>query len=546
VTRRILSARVELVREGIDRLGIDAVWQSLVAVHAIRVGGAATAAILADLPRRDPDWDLDLLDGLQMDERSVLYEYSLAYVDRADRKASGQFFTPDDVARFLASRAARFDPGTWIDPCCGVGNLSFWLAAAQPDPRRFVADRLVLVDSDPRALLIARALLATEFALDAAQYAALVGRSRVADALTDDLPPFDYALMNPPYVVVPRDDRFAATESRDLYAYFLERMLTLGRRGIVAITPQSFTSGRKFAGLRRLLVRRLEAMDVYCFDNVPDNVFRGVKFGSQNSNRVNSTRAAVLVGLQGEVDAPRRHRITPLLRWRAHERAELFAAADDFLADLQADEDRAFPKVGASLVPLHRAMLECDTIIRDLVAAEPTAYPLDVPVTPRYFLSAVKRVLDRGHVHRLYFRDADARDRAAVVLNSSLAYWWWRAYEGGITVSRGILLSVPVPIAAADPALVAALEASEADNVVVKRNASRPNENVKHPWRLLRMLNEAVAPDDVDALLATHANSHLGLPPARLSRGSRSAAEGDARRASPRLRNPLPERAAGT
>lgn len=534
MTRRILSARVELVREGIDRLGIDVVWQSLIAAHATRVAGPATAAILADLPRRDPTWELDLLDGLQMDERSVLYEYSLAYVDRVDRKASGQYFTPDDVARFLASRAARFPPGTWIDPCCGVGNLSYWLAAAQPDARRFVAEQLVLVDRDPRALLIARALLATEFRLDGTQYAALVERSRVADALTDDLPPFDYALMNPPYVVVPRDDRFAAAESRDLYAYFLERMLTLGRRGIVAITPQSFTSGRKFAGLRRLLVRRLEAMDVYCFDNVPDNVFRGVKFGSQNTNRVNSTRAAVLVGLSGEADAPRRHRITPLLRWRAHERADLFAVTDDFLADLQADEDRAFPKVGAALVPLHRTMLECDTTVRDLVVPGPTRYPLDVPVTPRYFLSAVKRVLDRGHVHRLFFATEADRDRAAVVLNSSLAYWWWRAYEGGITVSRGILLSVPVPIAAADPALVAALEASEVDNVVVKRNAGRPNENVKHPWRLLRLLNEAVAPDDVDALLATHANSHLGIP--RGSSAARSAA----------YRDPPPARASGT
>jgi hypothetical protein len=179
-------------------------------------------------------------------------------------------------------------------------------------------------------------------------------------------------------------------------------------------------------------------------------------------------------------------------------------------------------------VPLHRAMLECDETVRDLVAAGPTAYPLDVPVTPRYFLSAVKRVLDRGHVHRLYFHDAEARDRAAIVLNSSLAYWWWRAYEGGITVSRTILLSVPVPIGDADPALVAALDASEVENVVVKRNAGRPNENVKHPWRLLRMLNQAVAPDDVDALLATHANSHLGT--AVPSRGLRSAAAGDASR----------------
>ncbi len=520
MTRRILHARAELVAEGIDRLGVEAFWHSLVAAHVTRVGGAAMSAILSDLPERGREVTDDLIDGLTISEINVLYEFSLAYVDRSSRKSSGQFFTPDDVARFLATRAAALPEGTWIDPCCGIGNLSYWLAHEQADPRRFLAERLVLVDRDPLALTIARALLATEFGLDAAQYRAVVTRSRVADALTDDLPPFDYALMNPPYVVVPRDDRFTdAADSRDLYAYFLERMLKLGRRGIVAITPQSFTSGRKFAGLRRLLVRRLQTMDVYCFDNVPDNVFRGVKFGSQNSNRVNSTRAAVLVGLIGEAsaagsaEAPRRHRITPLLRWRAHERSDLFEAADDFLAPLQPDEDRAFPKVGAALVPLHRAMLECDTTVRDLTVPGPTAYPLDVPVTPRYFLSAVKRVLDRGHVHRLYFPTAESRDRAAIVLNSSLAYWWWRAYEGGITVSRTILMSVPVPIGDADPALIAALEVSEHENVVVKRNAGRRNENVKHPWRLLRMLNLAVAPDYVDDLLATHANSHLGIAP---------------------------------
>jgi hypothetical protein len=58
------------------------------------------------------------------------------------------------------------------------------------------------------------------------------------------------------------------------------------------------------------------------------------------------------------------------------------------------------------------------------------------------------------------------------------------------------------------------------------------------------MLNEAVAADDVDALLATHANSHLGTTPAPPSRGLRSAAEGDA------SRNPWPAlppaRASGT
>jgi hypothetical protein len=522
VTRRLLRARAELVAEAIDRLGIAAVWQSLVAVHAERVGAGlgdgegdgladatATSAILADLPERDPEWAHDLLDGLTMSERSVLYEFSLAHADRDSRKASGQFFTPDDVARFLAARAATFPEGTWIDPCCGVGNLSYWLADAQADPASFVADRLVLVDRDPLALLIARALLATEFGLDAAGYAALSARSRVADALTDELPAFDFALLNPPYVGVPRDDRFVSADARDLYAYFLERMLQLGR-GLVAITPVTFTSGPKFAALRRLIVRGLEVLDLYCFDNVPDFVFRGVKFGSQNSNQVNSTRAAVIVGLAGDAAAARRHRITPLLRWRAVEREQLLAAADDFLAELQPDEARAFPKVGAALVPLYRSLLAAESTVGDLLVREPTPYVLQVPIALRYYLAAVQRPLDRDNVHRLYFATAEDRDRAWIVLNSSLAYWWWRVYEGGIVVSKALLTSVPMPLRSAPASLVAELARSENENLVLKLNAGLATANVKHPWRVLRDLTTAVAPGYVDALLATHANTSLG------------------------------------
>ncbi len=509
---RLLRARVELVHEAIDRLGgLEPAWSALVAAHALRADRPSSAAI-ADAfggPAAGVD---DLLDGLTLTQISVLYESSLAHVDHRSRKSSGQYFTPDDVARFLAERAAGFPPGVWIDPCTGVGNLAHALAAAQPDPAAFVAEHLVLVDRDPLALRIAVALLSLEFEAERSVWPALRDRARVADALADPLPDYDFAILNPPYVQVPRDDRFAVAEARDLYAYFLERMLRDGR-GLVAITPQSYTSGRRYAPLRRLLVRECAELDVYCFDNVPDTVFRGVKFGSQNSNRVNSTRAAILVARRHPEGTPHRHRITPLLRWRAHERATLLATADEFLAPLQPDADRAFPKVGADLVDLHRALAATEQTVGDLLADEPTAFHLDVPITPRYFLTAARRELDRGHRIRLHFVTAADRDRAAVVLNSSLAHWWWRVYEGGITVSRTTLLGIPVPLDAAPPHLLADLERSERDNVVVKVNAGLRNENVKHPWWLLRRLNAAVAPDHVDALMGTHANSDLPARP---------------------------------
>jgi hypothetical protein len=523
---RLLLARADQVADGIDLLGIDGAWHTLLAIRAEHESGPSSAVIIASFTGRDTSWGADLLDGLSISEISVLYEYSLAYVDRHSRKLAGQFFTPDDVARFLATRAALFPAGTWIDPCCGVGNLSWWLAEAQPNPERFVADRLVLVDRDPLALRIACALIALEFERSESIWAALTSRSQHGDALTDELPAFDFAILNPPYLLVPRDDRFRAGEARDLYAYFIERMVTNGH-GIVAISPQSFTSGRKFAEFRRMLVDNLAVMDVYCFDNVPDNVFRGIKFGSQNTNRVNSTRAAVLIGHAGDRSSPamtdpskRRHRITPLLRWRTRERGALFAAADTFLAPLQPDAERAFPKVGASLIPLHSAILACEATVGDLMVTETTPFPLDVPATPRYFLSAVKRQLERTSSHRLHFATAADRDRAYIVLNSSVGYWWWRVYEGGITVSKSTLASLPLSLKHAPAPLVSELEASERENVVVKQNAGRANENVKHPWPLLRQLNRAVAPDFADELMAVHANSHV-------TAGERSALDRD-------------------
>ena len=73
--------------------------------------------------------------------------------------------------------------------------------------------------------------------------------------------------------------------------------------------------------LRKLLLNNFTTLDVYCFDNVPDNIFRGIKFGSKNTNTANSTRAGIIVARQNGNN--KTFRITPLLRWRVKERQKL-------------------------------------------------------------------------------------------------------------------------------------------------------------------------------------------------------------------------------
>jgi len=451
---------------------------------------------------------VDVLQHMSIGEVSFLYEYSLAYNDTAKRKDEGQYFTPDDVSRFLAERTSTFPTHTtWVDPCSGVGNLSYWLIKRQRNPEQFVSEHLYLVDKDPLALLIARTLFTVAFQrTNPRLFTALSPRFICRDFLAaDDLPAFDAAILNPPYVSGIKIDAFNTAPTGNLYAYFLERVASLCPAGYVSITPQTFTNAQSFRTLRHIILTSHAQLDVYCFDNIPDNIFSGIKFGSANTNKANSTRAGVIVAKQGARAA---HRITPLLRWRSHERAQMLETADDFLAPA-AFTDKLFPKVSKELRSFYDEVAAFDTRLGDVVEQRPTAHALQVPTTPRYFISANKSPVRRTSFKILYFASQQDMDRAYVVLNSSYMYWWWRVNDGGMTISEKTLLELPLPSIPSGHMrdLVAALERSEKTSKVVKLNAGKSIENVKHPAELVQKLTHFLFPEHAPHLTATHANS---------------------------------------
>jgi hypothetical protein len=63
----------------------------------------------------------------------------------------------------MASYSKKFSSGLWLDPCSGIGNLSWHLIAIQDDPEDFLLNNLLLSDKDELALLIARTLLTISF-----------------------------------------------------------------------------------------------------------------------------------------------------------------------------------------------------------------------------------------------------------------------------------------------------------------------------------------------------------------------------------------------
>jgi hypothetical protein len=492
----------------LDRLGLEKVWYSVLATHIHATRRADMQYILNEKEFKNIEiLNFDFLNGLSVGEISALYEYSLAYINRDKRKQEGQYFTPDDIAQVMAKKTLRFPKNkTWVDPCSGVGNLSFWLIQYQENPENFLKNNIYLIDRDELALFIARFILTVHFQKkDARLFKNIKPRFIAVDFLfSDTLPKYDYAILNPPYVVTEPDARFETSSARDMYAYFLEKVIKTSA-GFVSITPQSFTNGQKFYSLRKLLLKNFGSLAVYCFDNVPDTIFRGIKFGSKNTNTANSTRAGIIVAKQK--DGERLFRITPLLRWRVKERKKLLASLDDFLVTITPRED-IFPKLQKGLLPLYHFAKKQEMILAHLISQRPTAYTLMVPTTPRYFISALKMPVERTSFKILYFHTEREKNIAYVLLNSSYMYWWWRINDGGMTLSEKTLLTLPViEGVSANKRLISKIEQSEKMHKVTKRNAGKNNENVKHDPALVSEINTFLFPRFANALALTHSNS---------------------------------------
>lgn len=505
--RRVFSASA-VTRTVRDLLGTSKEqtrrnWlRAVVTVTGVRKGlSEEISSMLGVEPFED---DRNPLEGLTIGEIGVCYEALMAMSDRAGRKAAGQYFTPDDAAHFMAQQSAWFPEGTWMDPCCGVGNLSWHLAQVQPDSAKFVRDCLILVDIDETALLTAVALIGSDFLDedDVEGLRALHTRATCRDFLVKaELPKHDFVIVNPPYGRATSRPWLKTQATREYFAYFLERVATESA-GFIAVTPASYLSAPKFQVLRDVLDGGNCGGRVYAFDNVPDTMFRGYKFGSLNTSSTNFVRAAITVCSPEDTF----WRITPIIRWRSADRPRIFELAPALLAERQIGPDGEWVKLLPELADMWKELSAQQTTVRDLVVKQETPYSLTVGMTPRYYISAAYRNLSRGSKSILYFPTEEARDQAFLTLNSSIPYLWWRGLDGGVTLPRRVLMSTPVPLVPLKEKpfaeLVRELRDTEDGSITTKLNAGKINENVKRDPNLVSRLTEALlgASYDLSAL----------------------------------------------
>lgn len=470
------------------------------------------------------------LQNKNITEIGILYEIVLNHFNHTGKKNNGVYYTPEDAADFMAQHYTTFfnnPEGVWLDPCCGTGNLTQALLRNLPkhiNKEEFLLNNMRCMDIDATALKTARTLLTITYQKEIPDlYNRIQQNFHHMNYLDTNLNnddnslfhnnsmeiKYDYVIMNPPYVSKVKDNRYKTNKCGNYYAYFMENAAK-NSKGFISITPQSYTNSRKFEPLREILLEQNNNMNVYVYDNIPDSIFKGRKIGVTNSNTNNSVRASITTWKKTEEDSS--FKITPMLRWKATEREKIFTESVKQLTELENVSKTIFPKIHKELLNYYNNTGAMK--LGEIVSRTSTEYVLYVPSTPRYYITATRKTLNRSSMVTLFFNNEKDYDHAYLLLNSYIPYFYWRTLDGGMTLSKTTLLDIPfIDYVVGDPITiqnnVSSLLNSEDENLVVKVNAGKEQENIKHSSELRRSLTKLFVSneDEVNVMEQTTRNS---------------------------------------
>jgi adenine-specific DNA-methyltransferase len=254
------------------------------------------------------------------------YEH-LSSID--DRKKKGQFFTPPEACRYMASLFSLKPHGDFrlLDPGAGAGALAAAFCDRALELQSPVRLEIQLFENDPEVLpflrdtmrncadflsrkghTIAYEIHAKDFILDAA--AQIFGEPSLFQD-SAELGGFDGVIMNPPYFKLSKASAYARVMEDvvhgqpNIYAFFLAAGAQVLRPGgeMVAITPRSFCNGLYFRGFRRWFFAKMALDRIHLFESRTE-AFRDVLQESviTASHRLGEAAGSVTVSMSYGLD----------------------------------------------------------------------------------------------------------------------------------------------------------------------------------------------------------------------------------------------------
>ena len=432
-----------------------------------------------------------------------LYEAGLAEQDKNNKKKSGQYYTPNDVSKLMASWLYELAGSNICDVGCGTGNLILsYLSILKPEEviKLLDEERIFLYDFDKTAITIAQYSIALTYGITYLSKINVI----YGDFLNNNiqLPENSKVISNPPYAKVASiPDSWInsniQSNTKEFYAAFMEKIIE-SRNPAVIITPYSFLGGSKFQDLRNLL-SEVDGF-IVAFDNVPGNIFNGRKHGIFNTNTANSVRASItVVENKSQIKG---FKTTPLIRFKNEERGKLLNSK--VLKKLLSKQQQRTNSKSRMFARCHVELEDClenwksksTTFVNEFISKSQSEFTLYMPNTCRYFTTASKKKLNRGGFLSISLDNVDKFNFLYCLINSSFAYWWWRVYDGGITYPVSLFNSLPIfydLFTDEDKNFLSQItnEMIENENVytVTKMNAGNIQENIKFPRKYRDLLN---------------------------------------------------------
>ncbi len=447
----------------------------------------------------------NVLGILKVDNFGELYEKGLALVDKNKKKASGQYYTPDDVATVMANWLKPLDGENICDVACGTGKLilTYLQLFEKKEVQKFLSQkRLFLYDIDKTALNVCKSIILYTYGYEYEDDINII----CADFLDKNvkLPENCKVITNPPYANISEiPTTWVQTnvqkDTKELYSSFMEKIIEQSKSSVI-ISPYSFLGGSKFYSLR-LLMNDYNGF-IVSFDNVPGTIFCGRKHGIFNTNTSNSVRAAITV-VQNSPKNGSGFKISPLIRFKAIERNLLLK--NDVLESFLNPQ---FQKVCDTAKMYYKCDKRLDEIFEKWQAISDKTlsdyvtvggkYSIYMPNTCRYYTTSSAVKMNRNGQISLSFDDEDVFYYVYCLINSSLAYWHWRLYDGGITYPKSLLLTIPVfysKLSIDDKTFfkdVAQKMISSANDFLITKNNVGLQENIKYPKAYRDKLNQKI------------------------------------------------------
>ncbi|WP_020404863.1 BsuBI/PstI family type II restriction endonuclease [Gracilimonas tropica] len=211
-------------------------------------------------------------------------------IDEERKSAFSQYFTPSEIARFMASLFENFDKDiSLLDPGAGVGSLSAaFVEKVINDEVEIETLQITCYEKDEELIEVLNNSLSAcrnHLKLNNAELKTEVKNQdfihEVAQILSkenglfsSETQKYSHCIMNPPYQKINskseyrKELRSVGIETSNLYAGFMALAIKLlkDRGEIVAIIPRSFCNGVYFRPFRKFLLDELNIKQVHVFN----------------------------------------------------------------------------------------------------------------------------------------------------------------------------------------------------------------------------------------------------------------------------------------